>query len=179
MTCSANHALGGDIDLLSIDVDSIDYWIWDAVEGFRPRVVVCEYNSSFGPRRSVTVSRRDGFDPFALHPSGYYHGASLTALHKLATARGYQLIGCESAGANAFFVRRDCAGGLPDLDPIQVFVPHLFAVRGPGGAVPSHPTPPTDRGLGLEWMAGRRGAGGRRGCFSSSVPSADSHQRSG
>lgn len=115
---------GADIDLLSIDVDSIDYWIWRAVEGFRPRVVVCEYNPSFGPTRSVTVSSRAAFDPFTVHPSGYYHGASLTALYKLAAARDYQLIGCESAGANAFFVRRDCAKGLPDLEPEPVFVPH-------------------------------------------------------
>jgi hypothetical protein len=122
---------GRDVDLLSIDVDSIDYWIWHAVEGFRPRVVVCEYNPSFGPTRSVTVTSRAGFDPFTMHPSGYYHGASLTALHKLATAREYQLIGCESAGANAFFVRRDCANGLPDLRPEQCYVPHSWRPEDP------------------------------------------------
>ena len=113
---------GGDLDLLSIDVDSIDYWIWDAVEGFHPRVVVCEYNASFGARRSVTVTPRDGFDPFTHHPSGYYHGASLAALYKLAEARNYQLVGCDSAGVNAFFVRRDCANGLPDLETAQAYV---------------------------------------------------------
>lgn len=113
----------GDLDLLSIDVDSIDYWIWEAVaDRFRPRLVVCEYNASFGPERSVTVSSRDGFDPFDLHPSGFYHGVSLSALHGLAHARDYQLIGCDSAGVNAFFVRRDCAAGLPDLDPVEAFV---------------------------------------------------------
>ena len=113
---------GCDLDLLFIDVDSIDYWIWDAVDGFRPRVVVCEYNASFGPKRSVTVTPRDGFDPFTKHPSGFYHGVSLAALRKLATSRGYQLIGCDSAGVNAFFVRRDCADRLPDLDPVDAYV---------------------------------------------------------
>lgn len=117
---------GGDVDLLSIDVDSIDYWIWHAVAGFRPRVVVCEYNASFGPKRSVTVSPRDGFDPFTKHASGYYHGVSLTALHKLAAARNYQLIGCDSAGVNAFFVRSDCANGLPNVDPAQAYVPNAW-----------------------------------------------------
>ena len=117
---------GGDLDLLSIDVDSIDYWIWDAVDGFRPRVVVCEYNASFGPKRSVTVTPRDGFDSYAKHASGFYHGASLTALHKLGAGRDYQLVGCDSAGVNAFFVRRDCANGLPDLDPAQAYVPNAW-----------------------------------------------------
>lgn len=112
---------GEELDLLSIDIDSSDYWVWEAVEGFSPRVVVCEYNASFGPTRSVTVTPRDGFDPFDLHPSGFYHGASIAALHTLGTARGYQLIGTDSSGVNAFFVRRDCAAGLPDLDPVQAY----------------------------------------------------------
>lgn len=117
---------GRDLDLLSIDVDSIDYWIWDAVDGFRPRVIVCEYNPSFGPERSVTVTPREGFDPFDHHPSGFYHGASLPAVVKLGTSRGYQFIGCESAGANAFFVRDDCADGLPSPTPLEAYMPHIF-----------------------------------------------------
>lgn len=118
---------GQDLDLLSIDVDSIDYWIWDAVsDGFRPRVVVAEYNATFGPVRSVTVTPRDGFDPFTHHPSGFYHGVSLEALRRLGNSRGYQLIGCDSAGVNAFFVRRDCARGLPDLDTRAAYVPNAW-----------------------------------------------------
>jgi predicted O-methyltransferase YrrM len=118
---------GGSLDLLSIDVDSIDYWIWDAVEDrFRPRVVVCEYNAAFGPSRSVTVSPREGFDPFDVHPSGYYHGVSLAALHKLGASRDYQLIGVDSAGVNAFFVQRESAGQLPDLEPAQAFRPNAW-----------------------------------------------------
>lgn len=123
---------GEDLDLLSIDVDSIDYWIWEAIEPrFRPRVVVCEYNAGFGPKRSLTVTPREGFDPYDKHPSGYYHGASVAALHKLATSRDYQLIGCDSAGVNAFFVRRDCAAGLPDLDPAEAWRPNTWRVETP------------------------------------------------
>jgi hypothetical protein len=124
---------GGDLDLLSIDVDSIDYWIWEAIdaERFRPRVVVCEYNAGFGPTRSLTVTPREGFDPYTKHPSGYYHGVSVAALHKLATGRGYQLIGCDSAGVNAFFVRRDCADGLPDLTAEEAWQPNTWRVETP------------------------------------------------
>ena len=123
---------GEELDLLSIDVDSIDYWIWDAVDpASQPRVVVCEYNAGFGPTRSLTVTPREGFDPFDQHPSGFYHGASVAALHKLATARDYQLIGCDSAGVNTFFVRRDCAAGLPDLDPAEAYRPNTWRADTP------------------------------------------------
>lgn len=124
---------GQELDLLSIDVDSIDYWIWDAVRGFQPRVVVVEYNASLGPTRSVSVASHLGFDPFSYHPSGFYHGASLEALRKLGTSRGYQLIGCDSSGVNAFFVRRDCGSGLPDLDALAAYVPNAWR---------RHPAPP-------------------------------------
>lgn len=117
---------GQDLDLLSIDVDSIDYWIWEAVRGFRPRVIVVEYNATFGAERSVTVTPRQGFDPYTHHPSGFYHGASLAALRRLGDSRGYQLIGCDSAGVNAFFVRRDCARGLPDLASPAAYVPNSW-----------------------------------------------------
>lgn len=117
---------GEDLDLLSIDIDSSDYWVWQAVRGARSRVVVVEYNASFGAERSVTVTARDGFDPFAYHPSGYYHGASLEALRRLGDLRGYQLVGCDSAGVNAFFVRRDCAQGLPDLETAAAYVPNAW-----------------------------------------------------
>ena len=38
-----------EIDLLSIDIDGNDYWIWSAIENYSPRVVVTEYNSHMGP----------------------------------------------------------------------------------------------------------------------------------
>ena len=42
-------------DLLSIDVDGNDYWIWRALETHRPRVVVIEYNVFFGIHVSKTM----------------------------------------------------------------------------------------------------------------------------
>ncbi|MBI4728444.1 MAG: hypothetical protein HY775_02950 [Acidobacteria bacterium] len=101
----------GPIDLLSIDIDGNDYWVWEAVTAVDPRVVVIEYNGSLGPQRSITVAYDPEFDRMSKHPSGYYHGASLAALARLGAAKGYVLAGCESTGVNAFFVRRDAAEG--------------------------------------------------------------------
>lgn len=94
-------------DILSIDIDGMDYWVWKAITAVRPRIVVIEYNASFGPERAVTVPYRADFDRYSVHPSGYYHGASLAALAHLGEEKGYALVGCDTAGVNAFFVRRD------------------------------------------------------------------------
>ena len=103
----ADNEMVGEIDLLSIDIDGNDYWIWQAITVVQPRVVVIEYNASIGVEASLTVKYDPVFDRFAHHTSGYYHGASLAALAKLARSKGYFLIGCDSDGINAFFVRQD------------------------------------------------------------------------
>ncbi|SMO83135.1 FkbM family methyltransferase [Gracilimonas mengyeensis] len=102
---SANST--GEIDLLSIDIDGNDYWVFEAIKNVDPRVIVIEYNASFGPDKSVTVEYDPSFSRFKKHPSGWYHGASLKALTKLANDKGYELIGCDSCGVNAFFVKRE------------------------------------------------------------------------
>lgn len=117
----------GEMDLLSIDIDGNDYWVWQAVEIVRPRVVVVEYNASLGAERSVTVAYEEQFSRFARHPTGFYHGASLAALTRLADAKGYALVGCDSNGVNAFFVRRDILrGALVEIAPEQAFYPLFF-----------------------------------------------------
>jgi len=118
--------LTGDIGLLSVDVDGQDYWLWDAVTEISPRVVVVEYNAVLGLDAAVTVPQRDDFSIFAAHPSGIYFGASLPALVDLGRRKGYRFVGCESHGANAFFVRDDVCGDLPSLTAEQGFVENRF-----------------------------------------------------
>jgi hypothetical protein len=103
-------------DLLSIDIDGMDWWIWQAVRCVRPRIVAIEYNAAFGPERAVTVPYQAVFDRWAAHPSGLYYGASLAALERLGREKGFRLVGCDSAGVNAFFVRDDVAP--PALLPV-------------------------------------------------------------
>ncbi len=87
-------------DLLSIDIDGNDYWVWRAITACRPRVVVIEYNASIPP----TESRVMPYDPNFRWSGTNYFGASLLALATLGTAKGYVLVGCDSSGTNAFFV---------------------------------------------------------------------------
>lgn len=115
------------IDLLSIDIDGIDYWVLDAVEGVRPRVLVLEYNAVFGPDRAVTVPYDDTFDRFAWNADGLYFGASLAALERLAAGKGYRLLGTESSGTNAFFVDAGIAApSLPTVTAAQCWHPMAF-----------------------------------------------------
>jgi len=104
---SDNLSVGENIDLLSIDIDGNDFWVWKAITAINPRVVVIEYNASMGYDKSLTVKYDPNFDRVKKHPSGFYHGASLAALTKLAKSKGYILVGCDSTGINAFFVRKD------------------------------------------------------------------------
>ena len=99
-------AAGEELDLLSIDVDTIDYWLWKAIVSVRPRLVVIEYNASWPPFLRKTVAH----DPTMDWDGTNYSGASLGALEALGREKGYCLVGCSLAGVNAFFVRDDLVG---------------------------------------------------------------------
>jgi hypothetical protein len=116
---------GDDVGLLSIDIDGNDYWIWEAVDGIRPRIVIVEYNSVFG-LSPIAVPYAPDFQRSAAHYSHLYYGASLGALECLAKRKGYLLVGSNAWGHNAFFVRKDIAGDFHGLDLKEAYVPSKF-----------------------------------------------------
>lgn len=116
-----------DLGLLSVDIDGNDYWVLQAIDVVVPRILVVEYNSTFGPHLSVTVPPNDEFDRSKAHWSHLYFGASLSAYSDLLIRKGYQLVGCNAAGNNAFFVRRDVGSRLPNLSVADAYVESRFA----------------------------------------------------
>jgi hypothetical protein len=120
------HGVLGDIGLLSVDIDGNDYWVWEAITVISPRIVIAEYNALYGPSAAVSVPYDPAFQRTAAHHSNLYWGCSLAALAHLGDTKGYALVGCNSNGNNAFFVRRDCVGALPALTPSQAFRPAKF-----------------------------------------------------
>lgn len=112
----------GDIGLLSIDIDGNDYWVWEKIDVIRPRIVVCEYNSVFGCERSITIPYNAEFMRSSAHYSNLYYGASLPALCQLATRKGYDFVGSNSTGSNAFFVRNDLQHGLRTLSAAEGYI---------------------------------------------------------
>ncbi len=119
------HGVSGEIDFLSLDVDGNDYWFWETLQSISPRVVCIEYNAGIGSTLSWTVPYDPQFERFAKHPSGFFHGASLTAMEKLGKRKGYRLVGCDSTGTNAFFLRDDVAAPrIPTLSAADAYRPH-------------------------------------------------------
>jgi hypothetical protein len=127
-TVFVENGFSGEIDILSIDIDSNDYWIWNAVEVVSPRLVIMEYNDRLGPDLAITIQYDPEFN-FGGDPESFYEGASLAALDKLAGSKGYRLVGCDSAGVNAFFLRRDVAAdGIPTLSVAEAFRFHIRSI---------------------------------------------------
>lgn len=124
----------GDIGILSIDIDGNDYWILQAISVVSPRILVVEYNSTFGADLAVTVPYDERFQRTRAHFSNLYAGASLQAICRAAREKGYEFVGSNGAGNNAFFVRRDVLGAVQPVDPVDGFVSSRFREsRGPEG----------------------------------------------
>lgn len=117
----ATHGFTGEIGILSIDIDGMDYHVWEAVHVCDPLVVIVEYNAVFG-LEPVTVPYTPTFDRTKAHYSNLYFGAGLAALALLGQRKGYALIGSNEAGNNAYFVRRDAMGGLPSRTVEEAYV---------------------------------------------------------
>ncbi|MGI8865004.1 MAG: hypothetical protein ACR2JH_11525 [Solirubrobacteraceae bacterium] len=115
-------------DVLSIDIDGNDFWVWEAITSFQPRIALLEYNANL-PLESELVMPPD--DQHAWDGTDYF-GASLGAYRALGRTKGYELVHTDSTGVNAFFVRREEAAGLPL-----------------GEAVPRHAANYLGQGLGM------------------------------
>ncbi len=115
------HFRGAPIGVLSVDVDGNDYWLLGECLALKPGLVVAEYNASLG-LRSITTPYDPTFVRHEKHASGWYHGASITALSALCSASGYALADVSSGGQNLFFARDDLRGdAIAALDPHSAY----------------------------------------------------------
>lgn len=114
----SEEGIDGDVGLFSVDIGGNDYWVWDALQVISPRIVICEWNSVYGPDAIVTIPYDENFSSktrYDYHYSGLYSGASLGALKHLAKKKGYSFVGSNLAANNAFFVRKDVAAPFDHL----------------------------------------------------------------
>jgi hypothetical protein len=93
--------VSGPIDLFSLDIDGMDYWVWKAMTVVQPQVVVCEIHNQIPADKSLTVP----YDPKFAFESEDFRSASLAAMVKLGREKGYRLIGTHRFWFNAFFIR--------------------------------------------------------------------------
>ena len=93
-----------EFDLLSIDIDSNDWYIWNALDDvYRPRVVCIEYNAKFNSSDDVLIK----YDPAAIWNADDYFGASIKAYYLLGRQKKYSLVCADKKGVNLFFVKND------------------------------------------------------------------------
>jgi hypothetical protein len=114
-----NAGFEGEIDVLSIDIDGNDYWIWEAVECISPRIVLIETHVEFGMKSIVVPYDENYVWERGVHPQ--YLGASPVAMTKLARRLGYRLVGANRFGFNVFYVRNDLGKDLiPEIEVGEV-----------------------------------------------------------
>lgn len=93
-----------EFDLISIDIDRNDFYVWKALSAhYRPRVVVIECCPTFNFDEDRVIK----YDPRGVWDGSEWYGASCLALFNLGRKLGYSLVHQESAGVNLFFIRDD------------------------------------------------------------------------
>ena len=123
----AENGVSGEIGILSVDIDGNDYWVWESITVVNPSIIIVEYNHRFGKEKAMTIPYDEQFVREKAHFSTIYYGASLKALCLLAGKKGYAFVGCNSAGNNAFFVRKDTmTEGLREITAEEGFVAGSF-----------------------------------------------------
>lgn len=128
LTLDSMAALGQEFmepGIFSIDVDGNDYWFLEALLPYRPKIICIEYNGSLLDQ-PITTPYDPEFDRAKKHPTGWYHGASLTALAKLCASHGYGLQAVSLHGGNAFFTETGA------LDPQAAWKPTLLRDKSSG-----------------------------------------------
>jgi hypothetical protein len=121
-----------DLDLLSIDIDQNTYHIWKAIGSLKPRVVAVEYNASIPPWLDWVCEYRAD----RVWDGTVNMGGGLKAFERLGREKGYSLVGCDSTGVNAYFVRNDLADPGKFCEPFTAenhYEPPRYAWSAPGG----------------------------------------------
>jgi len=106
----ANTPLPQDFDLLSIDIDGNDYWVWEALT-YLPKIVCIEYNSNFHPYESKALE----YNPKRIYQNDKNYGASALAMVKLGKRKGYKLVSFTPM-LNMFFTLENISRGIPEIN---------------------------------------------------------------
>ena len=101
------YSFDKNIDLFSLDIDGIDYWVLDAIPSKISKIFVVEYNPYYGPNLEISAPNIDKFDRFKYHSTGFCWGASLKAIINLMHKKGYTFVGTNRLNVNSFFILND------------------------------------------------------------------------
>ena len=118
------------LDLFSLDIDGIDYWIIKELPKNFAKIAVIEFNPNFGSSAKVTVPNIKEFDRSAYHYSNLCFGASLAAIIQIMYEKNFIFIGTNQFRCNAFFVNKDYIEmikvNIPNQNNLDEFVNSYF-----------------------------------------------------
>ena len=120
------------LDIFSIDIDGIDYWIIKKLPKKISKIFIAEYNPVFGPDLEITTPNQNSFDRTKYHYSNLCWGMSLKALIKLMISKGYFFVGTNLFKNNAFFIMNDYQDNFTtltkniDLNDLANYTNHSF-----------------------------------------------------
>ena len=123
-----------DLDLLSIDIDFNDFYVWKALGAkYQPSVVVIEYNATHLPHEDKVVK----YQPYFCGEGTNYYGASILALYHLGRSKGYSLVYADKEGVNLFFIRDDILEEkklqFKDMNDVEKLYRYPTYGKGPNG----------------------------------------------
>jgi hypothetical protein len=107
------------IDVFSIDIDGIDYWVLEALPEKISKIFVVEYNPYFGSEKEISAPNIENFDRFKYHSTGFCWGASLKAIINLMDKKGYTFIGTNRLNVNSFFILKELSDSINITLPIS------------------------------------------------------------
>lgn len=113
-------------DLLSIDIDGVDFWVLKEINLNKCSIVVLEYNPLFGYNYEVTIPNIENFNRENF--SKIYFGASLKAYIALMKEKNFHFIGANSTCCNAFFVNKKYEKDFNNLkiDELSFYTNYFF-----------------------------------------------------
>lgn len=110
-------------DVFSLDIDGNDFYLAKTIieSGIRPKIFIVEYNSAFGPEKSITIEYNESFNMFKAHPTFLYYGVSINGWRKYFESIDYKFVTVDSNGVNGFFIDKNCFNEsfIKDLDGLQ------------------------------------------------------------
>ena len=127
-----NKNYNKELDLFSIDIDGIDYWVIKSLRDKISKIFIAEYNPLFGPEIEVSVPNIKNFNRTEYHYSNLCWGMSLKSLINLMVRKGYIFLGTNALKNNAFFVQKFYQNNFEqvykniNLDDLGKYTNHTF-----------------------------------------------------
>lgn len=124
MELFSKYEVPTDFDFLSIDIDSDDIYVFDAIDTkkYKPSVVIAEYNPGLPNHLPLAIEKGKSDYGINHHSRNQhfpcYHGCNINAWHVVAKRKGYSVL--TTCGVNVVMVRNQYAKNftVPPLNDI-------------------------------------------------------------